>query len=256
MEIKREQPGPARFSPFFVVTACLFVTCLIMANILSGAKLFAVPLDLFHWFGNDGNIVIDGGTLIFPIAYIVSDVLTEVYGYRMARVVIWLGFLCNLIAIGAIYLLSQLPDALGPEHQAAYATIFGLSWKILLASFTAYLIGEFANSFVLAKMKIWTRGRHLWARTIGSTLVGEGLDSVIFGVIAFSALLGTDVLTLTGGALVGYILSQWLLKTLYEVIATPLTYVVIGKLKQVEQSDAYDYHTDFNPFKLSSTASA
>ncbi len=246
----------ARFSPWFVVTACLFVTCLIMANILSGARFFTLPLDPFHLFGSDGNLSIDGGTIIFPVAYIVSDVLTEVYGYRMARVVIWIGFVCNLLAVGAIYLLSLLPDAAGAEHQLAYSTIFGLSWKILLASFVAYLIGEFANSFVLAKMKVWTRGHYLWTRTIGSTLIGEGLDSVIFGTLAFSALLGRDALTLDGGLLVGYVLSQWLLKTLYETLATPLTYLVIGRLKQAEQSDAYDYDTDFNPFNLSSTASA
>ncbi len=232
-----------KYSPFFVIIASLFVLFLILANILSGAKSIN--------FGIAGLPPFDAGTITFPVAYIIDDVLTEVYGYKMARLVIWLGFICNLIAIGFIQLVLVLPDAgsvlPSTEHQVAYEAIFSTGWQILVASFAAYLVGEFTNAFVLAKMKIWTRGRYLWTRTIGSTILGEGLDSLIFGTIAASVILGPDF---TLGALASYVLFQWAFKTLYEVAATPITYLVINKLKKLEQSDAYDYNTDFNPLRL------
>jgi uncharacterized integral membrane protein (TIGR00697 family) len=208
-----------------------FVTALITANI-TAVKLIGV-------FG----LVIDAGTIIFPISYIFGDVLTEVYGYRRARQVIWLGFFCNLLAVGTIVLGGALPAASFWEGQQAYETILGYAPRLLFASFCAYLVGEFANSYVLAKMKIATNGRWLWSRTIGSTLVGQGLDSAVFVVLAFSG-------TVPTGALFGIIVVNWLFKSAYEAAATPLTYLVVNFLKRRENTDVYDYDTSFNPFLM------
>jgi uncharacterized integral membrane protein (TIGR00697 family) len=166
-----------------------------------------------------------------------------VYGYAASRRVIWLGFLCNLLAVVAIWLGQLLPPAPFWPNQGAYEAILGYSPRLLAASFAAYLVGEFANSFVLAKMKIATRGRWLWSRTIGSTLVGEGLDSLVFITLAFAGTIPSD-------RLAGAIVTQWLVKTLYEVVATPLTYLVVGWLKRAEGLDAYDTQTNFNPLAV------
>ncbi|MBM4446646.1 MAG: queuosine precursor transporter [Chloroflexi bacterium] len=215
----------------FVVVAALFVTCLITANIII-AKQISI-----------GGIILPAAIIIFPISYIIGDILTEVYGYRQARRVIWLGFLCNLIAVLAIWIGRILPPAPVFEAQNAYEDILGSTPRFLLASFAAYLAGEFANSFVLAKMKITTKGRWLWTRTIGSTLVGQGVDTLFVLTIAFVGLLPLSVL----GSM---ILSHWLVKSAYEVIATPLTYVVVGYLKRKENIDVYDYGVDFNPLRV------
>ena len=212
-----------------VTITAIFITCLITANII------AVKPISFH--GLPAAIV------IFPLSYIIGDILTEVYGYRQARRVIWLGFFCNLIAVVAIWLGQLLPSASVWEGQEAYESILGYTPRILFASFLAYVVGEFSNSFVLAKMKIKTKGRWLWTRTIGSTLVGQGLDSAIFIAIIF---IGRFDLAFIGMA----ILTHWLVKTGYEVVATPLTYVVVSYLKRKESSDAYDYETNFNPFHI------
>jgi uncharacterized integral membrane protein (TIGR00697 family) len=177
------------------------------------------------------------------MSYIFGDVLTEVYGYRQARRVIWLGFFCNLIAVVAIWLGQVLPPASFWEGQAAYERILGYAPRLLMASFLAYLVGEFANSFVLAKMKIATKGRWLWTRTIGSTLVGEGLDSLVFMTIAF---VGTIPMMALGTA----IITQWLAKSVYEAAVTPLTYAAVNFLKRKEGMDVYDYDTRFNPLLL------
>ena len=166
--------------------------------------------------------------------------LTEVYGYHQARRVIWLGFFCNLIAVVAIWLGQILPAASFWDGQAAYERILGYTPRLLGASFLAYLVGEFANSFVLAKMKIATNGRWLWTRTIGSTLVGQGLDSLVFMTLAF---IGTIPLTVLAGAIV----VQWLSKSAYEAIVTPLTYLVVNFLKKREGLDVFDTDTRFNP---------
>jgi queuosine precursor transporter len=218
-------------SVWFVAIAALFVTCLLTANIL------AVKLLSFLGF------ILPAGIIVFPLSYLICDVLTEVYGYNAARYVIWLGFFCNLIAVIAIFIGGLAPSAPTWHSQNAYNAILGFAPRALLASFTAYLIGEFANSFVLAKLKIATKGRWLWTRTIGSTVVGEGLDTVLFISIAFWNILPPQLLLPT-------ILSQWGFKVLYEVIATPLTYTIVNFLKQQEQVDAYDYQTNFNPFIL------
>jgi uncharacterized integral membrane protein (TIGR00697 family) len=219
------------YSPWFLLVTAVFITCLITANIIA-VKLFSVA-----------GLVLPAAVIIFPISYIVGDVLTEVYGYQRARQVIWLGFFCNLIAVVAIWLGGVLPPASFWDGQAAYDQILGYTPRLLAASFLAYLAGEFANSFVLAKMKIFTKGRWLWTRTIGSTLVGQGLDSLVFISGAF---LGTIPLAGLGSAIV----TQWLAKSAYETLATPLTYAVVNFLKRQEGADVYDYGTKFNPLWL------
>ncbi len=215
----------------FLIVAALFVTCLITANII-----IVKQVDI-------AGIVLPAAIIIFPLNYILGDVLTEVYGYQQARRVIWLGFFCNLVAVAAIWIGGMLPPAQVFEAQSAYERILGSTPRFLLASFTAYLAGEFANSFVLAKMKIATRGRWLWTRTIASTLVGQGIDSLIALPIAFGGVLPFSVLGIM-------VLSHWLTKSAYESIATPLTYGVVSYLKRKEGIDVYDYETDFNPLSI------
>ena len=223
-----------RFSGRFVVVVAIFITCLITANIIA-VKL--IPSGI-------GGGALPAAIIIFPLSYIFGDILTEVYGYRVARRVIWLGFACNLIAIIAIWFGGLLPPASEWEHQTAYETILGYAPRLLLASFAAYLIGEFANSFILAKMKIATRGRWLWTRTIGSTIVGQGLDSTVFISIAFAGTLSWWLIGTT-------ILTHWLVKTGYETVATPFTYAIVNYLKKKEGIDTYDYDTKFNPLRVS-----
>ncbi len=215
----------------FVVVATLFVTCLITANIIIVKQI------------SIGNLVLPAAIIIFPLSYIFGDILTEVYGFQQARRIIWLGFLCNLVAVVAIWVGKLLPSAPVFEAQQAYERILGSTPRFLVASFVAYLAGEFANSFVLAKMKVKTKGRWLWMRTIGSTLVGQGVDTFIVLSIAFLGVLPLSVLGIM-------ILSHWLLKTVYEVLATPFTYIVVNYLKKKEGIDVYDYTTNFNPLHM------
>ena len=222
----------ARYSSWFVIIVALFVTCLITANI-TAVKLVSLY-----------GVILPAAILIFPLSYIIGDVLTEVYGYRQARRVIWLGFFCNFIAVVAIWLGQILPAASFWDAQEAYKRILGYTPRLLFASFLAYLVGEFANAFVLAKMKIATGGRWLWLRTIGSTLVGQGLDSLVFITLAFVGTVPLAALILT-------IVTQWLAKSIYEAAVTPLTYAVVNFLKRKEGVDAYDYDTRFNPFLIS-----
>jgi len=223
----------------FLVIAALFITCLITANIIA-VKLITLGIEPIRHGGFQFPGPLPAAIVIFPLSYIFGDILTEVYGYRQARKVIWLGFLCNLIAVIAFWVAGQIP-ALDANVQSSYERILGYAPRLLVASFLAYLVGEFANSFVLAKMKIKTKGRFLWTRTIGSTLVGEGLDATVFIIIAFG---GTMSWALIGGI----ILTHWLVKTGYEVVATPFTYMVVSYLKKKEGVDTYDHYTDFNPF--------
>jgi len=215
----------------FVVVVALFVTCLITANFIIVKQI------------SIGNLVLPAAIIIFPLSYIIGDILTEVYGYQQARRIIWLGFLCNLVAVAAIWIGKILPPAPVFEAQSAYERILGSTPRYLLASFVAYLVAEFANSFVLAKMKIKTRGRWLWTRTIGSTLVAQGIDTLIVLPIAFWGVLPLPALGIM-------ILSHWLVKTAYEAVATPLTYAVVGYLKRKEGIDVYDYGIDFNPLRI------
>jgi len=214
----------------FVVITAIFVTCLITANIIAVKIISAGP------------IYLPAAIIIFPLSYIFGDILTEVYGYRRARQVIWLGFLCNLVFVIFAWVGQILPTAPFWEGQSAYETILGYTPRLLAASLCGYLAGEFANSFVMAKMKILTRGRWLWSRTIGSTIIGQGLDSLIFIIIAF---IGTP------SFLAVMILYHWLAKTAIEALATPITYLLVNFLKKKEGIDTYDYETDFNPFAIS-----
>lgn len=219
-------------SPLFVLLAALFVTSLITANIVA-VKLVDI-----------GGLIVPAGTVtLFPLSYLFGDVLTEVYGFRRARFVIWLGFLCNLIAVAAIYVTQILPPAHFWDGQAAYERILGFTPRLLAGSFAAYLVGAFANAIVLAKLKILTRGRWLWIRTIGSTLVGEGIDSLVFITVAFIGTVAT-------GDLLRTMVTAWLVKSAYEVVATPVTYLVVDALKRAEGSDVFDYGTNFSPIRF------
>ncbi len=214
----------------FVIVTAIFVTSLITANII------AVKVISF------GPVILPAAIFVFPLSYIFGDILTEVYGYHWARRVIWLGFICNLIFVSFAWVGQILPPASFWEGQEAYESILGYAPRLLVASFFGYLVGEFANSFIMAKMKILTRGRWLWSRTIGSTIVGQGLDTVIFITLAF---IGTT------SFLPIMLLHHWLAKTAIEAVATPFTYAVVNFLKKKEAIDAYDYETNFNPFSIS-----
>jgi uncharacterized integral membrane protein (TIGR00697 family) len=217
-------------SPYLLLITGLFVMALVLSNILA-VKLVEVEGRVF-----------DAATLLFPLTYLIGDVLTEVYGYRQARLVIWVGFVSSLVAVVAIQIAILLPPAgFWEENQSAYETVLDTTWRIFLASLAAYLVGEFTNSFILAKLKILTSGRWLWTRTISSTLVGEGLDSAVFSVIAFAG---------TGVPLANQIITIWVIKVVWEVAATPLTYVAVGFLKRREGIDVYDVGTDFNPLRI------
>jgi len=217
-----------------------FVTCLIVSNII------AVKIGAF------GPWYLPVAVIVFPVAYIFGDILTEVYGYARARQVIWIGFACNALAVAAIALGGWIPAApywtagefdTPQAAQQAYQAVLGFTPRLLAASFLAYVVGEFVNAFVLAKLKLATRGRWLWLRTIGSTLAGQLLDSGIFLSVAFLGVL-------PAAALVPLVVTQWLFKSGYEALATPLTYVVVAKLKRAEGLDAFDTDTDFNPLAL------
>ena len=232
-----------RFLPF--VTS-VFVTCLIVSNII------AVKIASFGSLPLIGPLFLPVAVIVFPISYIFGDVLTEVYGYARARQVIWIGFGCNLLAVAAIWAGGLLPGApfwnagvYESPHaaQAAYEAILGFTPRLLAASFTAYLAGEFLNSYVLAKLKVATAGKWLWLRTISSTLVGQLADSGLFIAIAFAGVVPVTEL----GRL---IVAQWLFKCAYEAAATPLTYVVVGFLKRWEKEDHYDRDTNFNPLAI------
>ena len=221
----------SRYSSFFVAVAALFVTCLVISNVIA-VKLVMVR-----------GLVLPAGIVVFPLSYLLADVLTEVYGYRAARRVIWLGFFCNLLAVVAIWVGGLLPAAPFWDGASAYERILGATPRILAASFAAYLVGEFANTMIMSRLKLAMAGRHLWARAIASTLVGQGLDSVVFITIAFWGQMHLPIL-------LGAVVTQWLVKSAYEALATPLTYAMVGFLKRREGIDTYDRGISFNPFAL------
>ena len=229
--MSEERSQKFEYSLWFVLITVIFTVCLVTSNIIA--------VKLIHVFG----LVLPAAIIIFPISYVFGDVLTEVYGYRKARLVIWLGFLCNLFSVIAIWLGQVLPAASFWDGQASYERILGYAPRLLAASFIAYLVGEFANSYVLAKMKIATRGKWLWTRTIGSTLAGQGLDSLVFMVIAFSGVI-------PAAGLANAVITQWLVKSAYEAVLTPVTYRIVRFLKRRERIDVYDYNTRFNPFLI------
>ncbi|MBI5369803.1 queuosine precursor transporter [Candidatus Uhrbacteria bacterium] len=220
-----------RHSFLFVLVTVIYVTSLLLANTVA-SKLVEL-----------GPFIVAGGIIIFPITYIFGDILTEVYGYRESRKIIWLGFFAQLIMVTGYIVVQHLPAPPFWTNQTAYEAILGFVPRIVGASMIAYLCGEFANSVVLSRMKVLMSGKYLWMRTIGSTLVGEGVDTIIFGFAAFGGLFQMNQLWTL-------ILSGYLLKVSYEVIATPLTYAIIRALKRKEQIDVYDTHVDYNPLNL------
>lgn len=210
-----------------VIIIAVFITCLITANIIA-VKVIGI-----------GGVTLPAAIFVFPLSYVFGDILTEVYGYRTARKVIWLGFLCNLVFVFFAWVGQILPPAGFWEGQAAYETILGYTPRLLAASFCGYLAGEFVNSYILSRMKVITKGRWLWSRTIGSTVVGQALDTSIFITLAFIG---------TGAAVPEMILYHWLSKVAIEAAATPATYSIVNWLKRRENIDTFDYETKYNPF--------
>jgi uncharacterized integral membrane protein (TIGR00697 family) len=223
---------------YYDLIMAAFIAILLLSNIIGASKPAVVNLPVV------GLWTFGAGVLFFPFSYIIGDVLTEVYGYARARRVIWAGFAALIFMAFMAAAVVAMTPAPGWPGQSSYEFVFGNSWRIVLASMTAFWAGEFANSFVLAKMKIMTGGRMLWARTIGSTIVGQGLDSLIFYPLAFYGLAGWPIEQLWE-----VVVSQFLLKTGWEVVLTPVTYFAINRLKRAEGLDVYDKQTNFTPFK-------
>ena len=215
-----------------------FVTILLLSNVLGAGKVAVVKLP------GIGDWPFGAGILFFPISYVIGDVLTEVYGYARARRCIWVGTGALLFMAFMAMVVVARPPARDWGGQAAYEQVFGQVPRIVFASILAFWAGEFANSVVLAKMKVWTEGRHLWTRTIGSTIVGEGVDSLIFYPLAFWGAAGW-----TNDLVIKVLLTQWVLKVSWEVLLTPVTYLVVGFLKRHEGVDVYDRKTNFTPFR-------
>ena len=222
----------------FVMVA--FVVILLLSNVIGAGKRAVIDLPLV------GEWPFGAGILFFPISYVIGDILTEVYGYGRARRCIWAGFVAMLFMVFMSFVVVKLPPDAGWTGQAAYESVFGQVPRIVLASILAFWAGEFANSFVLAKMKVWTQGRHLWSRTIGSTIVGQGVDSLLFDPLAFYGAPDWPV-----EAMLMVMASQFILKVSWEVLLTPVTYAVVGFLKRREGVDVFDTDTDFTPFKAS-----
>jgi queuosine precursor transporter len=208
-----------------------FVAVLLISNVAS-TKILVL-----------GPFTFDGGTILFPISYIFGDILTEVYGYARSRRVIWVGFAANLLMALVFALVGALPPAAGWEHQEAYEAILGITPRIVLASLVAYFAGSFSNSWVMARMKVLTSGRWLWTRTIASTLVGQGIDTALFVVLAFYGILPTALLT-------SIVISNYVFKCALEATVTPITYRVVNGLKRAENEDYYDIETDMTPFSV------
>jgi len=225
-------PHPRRSYRYYDLVMAAFVTVLLCANLIGAAKVAQVA-----------GFTFGAGVLFFPISYVFGDVLTEVYGYARARKVVWAGFAGLAFASFMSWAVLAFPPAPGWPHQAAYETVFGATPRIVLASLVGYFCGEFCNSYVLAKMKIVTSGRLLWTRTIGSTIVGEAVDSAVFYPLAFLGAWETDLVLRVMAA-------NYLLKVLWEVVMTPFTYRVVNFLKRVESEDYYDRTTNFTPFSL------
>src|SRR3954469_12082473 len=226
-------PGPRRAYKYYDLVVATFVTVLLCANLIGASKVAQL------W-----GVTFGAGVLFFPISYVFGDVLTEVYGYARARKVVWAGFGAELFASFMTWAVLAFPAAPGWPNQAAFETVFGSTPRIVLASLIAYFAGEFTNSYVLAKMKLLTSGRYLWMRTIGSTIAGEAVDSLIFYPLAFLGLWPTDLV-------VRVLISNYCLKVGWEAVMTPITYRVVNALKRAEHEDYYDRDTDFTPFSLS-----
>lgn len=222
--------GARRHFRYFDYVMAAFVAILLLSNLIGAAKLAQV-----------GGFTFGAGILFFPVSYVIGDVLTEVYGYANARRCVWMGFFALIFMAFMSYVVVAMPPAPGWDGQGAYESVFGSTWRIVLASVTGFWAGEFVNSFVLAKMKILTAGKHLWTRTIGSTIFGQAIDSLIFYPIAFLGIWTVEqVLTV--------MVTNWLMKVVWEAALTPVTYAVVGWLKRREGTDVFDTGTDFSPF--------
>jgi uncharacterized PurR-regulated membrane protein YhhQ (DUF165 family) len=260
--------APATFRYYDLVMAA-FVAILLLSNIIGAAKLTYVDVPFWPdgwWPAPTGTFIYGAGILFFPLGYVIGDVLTEIYGFAKARRVIWVGTGAMLFLAFMSYVVTALPAFAGWECaasgfggerpltsntdpaipggaicQSTYESVFGSTWRIVVASITAFWAGEFVNSFVMAKMKVWTRGRALWSRTIGSTFVGQGVDSLIFYPVAFYGIWTTE-------AVVTVMVTNWALKVAWEAALTPVTYLVVGRLKAAEGVDLFDMDTDFSPF--------
>ena len=227
---------PFRYFDFVMVA---FVTVLLLSNVIGAGKVATVDLP------GIGDWPFGAGILFFPVSYVIGDVLTEVYGFARARRCIWAGFVALLFMAFMSWVVVKLPPAADWTGQEAYEAVFGQVPRIVFASIAAFWAGEFANSAVLAKMKVWTAGRHLWTRTIGSTVVGQGVDSLIFYPLAFVGAAGW-----TNELVLQVLVTQWVLKIAWEALLTPFTYAVVGFLKRREGVDVYDEKTEFNPFRV------
>ncbi len=225
-----EQPN--RQYKYYDFIMAIFVTVLLCSNLIGPAKIWSI------WGMSFG-----AGILFFPISYLFGDILTEVYGYARTRKVIWAGFGALIFASVMSRVVLDLPAAEGWSGQEALDAVFGNTPRIVMASITAYWVGEFSNSYVMAKMKIWTKGRFLWTRTIGSTVVGTGIDSAIFYPVAFWGVW-------TNEQVIAVMFGNYALKVLWETVATPFTYKIVGFLKKIEHEDYYDTDTDFTPFSV------
>lgn len=216
-----------------------FVAVLLCSNLIGVHKVTSIDLPFY------GNYIYGAGVLFFPISYLFGDILTEVYGYARSRKVIWAGFGALIFASLMSFIVTSLPPAstMSAEQESALNLIFGQTPRIVLASLLAFWLGEFANSFVLAKMKIFSQGRYLWMRTIGSTFAGEAVDSLIFYPVAFYGIWSNE-------QVISVMIGNYFIKVFWEVLATPFTYKIVAFLKRAEQVDFYDKDTDFNPFKL------
>ena len=226
------RPAEKRNFLYYDLVQAAFVTVLICSNVIGAAKVCTVL-----------GFTFSAGVLLFPISYIFGDILTEVYGFARARRVVWVGFAAMGFAAFICWLVLRLPPAGGWPNQGAFETVFGGTWRIVLASLIAYFAGEFSNSLTLAKMKVATQGRHLWSRLIGSTIVGEAIDSVIFYPLAFYGIWSNELV-------LQVMIGNYLLKVAWELLATPLTYKIVNFLKRKEQEDYYDYDTKFTPFSI------
>ncbi len=240
MSASAEQP--TRRYRYYDLVLAGFVAVLLCSNLIGTAKVSEIPLPVIG-----GVFVFGVGNIFFPISYIFGDILTEVYGYARARRVIWAGFAAMVFASIMAWVVVHLPasptESFNTTLQPALEVVFGYTWRIAVASIAAFWVGDFVNAYVLARMKVLTHGRWLWTRTIGSTILGQGVDSLIFYPLAFAGIW-------EGETLLAVIAFNWFFKVMVEVVMTPVTYLIVGWLKRHEQEDYYDTNTDFTPFSL------
>ena len=231
VELPTDNSPPAPGTRYFDVVAMAFVAVYLISQV-SSSKLFVV-----------GSLQLPGAAVVFPLSYVFGDILTEVYGYDRTRRVIWAGFASAILMALVLWVVQILPPAPGWPDQPAYEAILGVVPRMVLGSITAYWAGEFTNSYIMAKMKLLTNGRHLWTRTVGSTVIGQAVDSTVFILVAFAGRLPWGVLFQIAATL-------YMAKVVYEIAATPLTYWIVRQLKKAEGIDVFDRKTDFTPFKL------